>query len=222
MQAHSLLEFSKQRFDFVASPPRTLVSWRSSQSADGLPDGFLLMHKQSAIGPRRASFLLRAVRALRFRRAIEVALAVPPAAVERERLSLRTVVGILRRFVTKLVASEAPFRLMTTVYNRNVRLHAAIQQPRQKLSTAVCLIGSYIFRSNPQFLGSLDHPARSNGLLREPCRCGFYSQDDPTGRIDEIVIVVSHLGCSPTLACQDRVWVRGGDHFRTGHRVHLV
>jgi|HubBroStandDraft_6_1064221.scaffolds.fasta_scaffold1215849_1 hypothetical protein len=41
-------------------------------------------------------FLLRAVRALRFRGAIEVALAVASVAVERERFPLRTVVGIIK------------------------------------------------------------------------------------------------------------------------------
>src|ERR1700687_5156253 len=127
MQAHSLLEFSKQSFDFVASPPRTLVSWRSGQGADGLPDGFLFVHKQSAIGPRGATFLLRAARALRFRGAIEVALTLAPASVKREHLSLWAIVGILGGFVMKLVACEAPLRLMTTVDNRDVRLHPTFQ-----------------------------------------------------------------------------------------------
>jgi hypothetical protein len=57
-----------------------LVSWRSTQGTDGLPHGFLLVYKQSAIRPGSAMFLLRAVHALRFGGTIEVAVTLAPAA----------------------------------------------------------------------------------------------------------------------------------------------
>src|ERR1035441_3848796 len=118
MQPDSLLEFREEGPDLVTSPPRTLVSWRSAQGADGLPRGFFLVHKESAIGPRSATFRLRAVHALRLRGTIEIAVTVAPAAFKGEPLSLRAVVGVFRGFITKLVVRKIPIGVARSKLNK--------------------------------------------------------------------------------------------------------
>src|SRR5712691_4194185 len=133
-QAHALLEFGKQGFDLIAGPPRTLIGWRSGQRAYDLPSRFLLMHEEPAIGRGSTALLLRTVLALRRRRAVGITLTIPALAAIAQRFSFRAIVDVLRRFITELVAGEVSTRLMATIDDWDVGLHAASQQPGQTLS----------------------------------------------------------------------------------------
>jgi hypothetical protein len=57
-------------------------------------------------------------------------------------LSLRTTKSILGRVILELVTREVPMRLVAPVDHRDVRPDVSLEQPGQKLSTAIGLICS--------------------------------------------------------------------------------
>jgi hypothetical protein len=60
-----------------------------------------------------------------------------------QRLPLRTKKDILDRVILELITSEVPMCLVASINYRDVRLDASLEQPCQKLATAIGFIRSY-------------------------------------------------------------------------------
>src|SRR5713101_2546950 len=120
LHSHSLLKFGKQSLDLVASSSRTFVSRCARQGPRHLSGWFIPVNEKLAIGSRCTPRFLRTPLALGCGRTIGgTALGAMLAAIA-QRFSFRTVVDVLRRIVTKLVAGEVSTGLMATIDDRNV------------------------------------------------------------------------------------------------------
>src|SRR6516162_11014075 len=136
-----------------------------------------------------ATFLDWAALALRLRGLINVALCLVVHSTVAQCLALRTAKDIFDLVVLKLVTSEVPMRLVASIDHRDIRLDASLQQPRQKLSTAVGLIRSHTLGTDAEPLFHLcEHAARRQRLLPKSCLRCFHSQNDTTGIVHQIVI----------------------------------
>jgi hypothetical protein len=151
--------------------------------------------------------------ALRFRRAIEIALTTAPLTPIVQRFSLWTVVSIFLGLVAERSSSEASSCLALTIDNRNVGLNVTLEKPGQKLSASVSLVRRQILRPYSELAHVLDHAPRGQHFLAKTCRRCIHRQNHATGRVDEIVVVVCQR-CRPTLDRPGSIWI--------GCRHHLL
>ncbi len=138
-----------------------------------------------------------------------------------QKLALGAAKNILAGVVLKLVAGEAPLRLMTTIDDGDVWLNFLFQQPGQKLPTPIALVGRQAFWADAEaFLDLLQHAPSCQGLLPEARRRRFYAEDDAVGVVDQVVVIVGRhsrppLG-SPTSVRIGRGYTAGRHRFGGG------
>src|ERR1700693_4949157 len=90
-----------------------------------------------------------------------------------------------------MLSCEMSFGLVTAIDNRNVRLNVSCQEPSQKLSTSVGLIGCQILWVNSELTNMLEHTPRSQCLVTEQCRRRMDRQDDSAFGVDTTVCLVA-------------------------------
>lgn len=84
-----------------------------------------------------------------------------------QRFSLWTVVGIFPGLVAERITREESSCLVLTIDDRNVRLNVACQEPSQKLSTSIGLVGYQILWVNSELTNTLNHTPRGQSFLTE-------------------------------------------------------
>src|ERR1700733_2658597 len=171
------------------------------------------MNKQPPIQTSGTQLLLWAALALRFRRAIEIALTAAPLTSIVQWFSFRAVVSILLGLGAECVSGEASPCLVATIDDGNMRLDVTCQEPREKLSTPVSFVRCQILWSNSELAHVLDHSPCCQHFLAETCRRSIDRQNHTARRVDEIVVVVSQSG-RPTFD--------GPGGIGIGRRYHLL
>jgi hypothetical protein len=109
-------------------------------------------------------------------------------------IDLCGMVGAVVVDLAKMLSCEMSFRLVTAIDNRNVRLNVSCQEPSQKLSTSIGLIGYQILWVNPELTGMLNHTPCGECLLTEQGRRRMDRQNDSARGVDQIVVVVAQPG----------------------------
>jgi len=195
-QSEPLLELGKQGLDLVALSLRTGVGWRASEGAHGLARRLLPVHEQSADDPGGAALFLRTPATLLRRGAVDVAVCGRMRSTIPERLALGTIVRVLLRRIAKLVPSEPLARLMAPINQRDVRLDTLPEEPGHELATPIGFVSAQALRAQAQPADPLEHLASGERFVPEARRGGRHIDDDATGIVDQIVVVVREAGAA--------------------------
>src|SRR5947209_776068 len=174
----ALLEFGKQRLNLIAGSPRALISRGAGEGADRLACGFLPVHEESPRPACRTALLLWTLSTLPFGGAVDVAARGSAQAAIAQRLARGAVVRVLVRRIAKLVPGEVLARLVAPINDRDVRLDALPEEPRQELATAVGFVGPQTLRAQAELVEMLEHLAGRPGLLPKARRGGDHIEDD--------------------------------------------
>src|SRR5215469_7233185 len=137
------LEFGEQSLDLVPFAFRAGIRGGLRQLPGRLPCRFMPVNEDPPSRSASTTLLYGAASALRLRGLIKVALCLVVHSTVAQCLALRTAKDIFDLVVLKLITSEVPMRLVASIDHRDIRLDASLQQPRQKLPTAVGLIRAH-------------------------------------------------------------------------------
>src|SRR5882762_8908960 len=116
-----------------------------------------------------------------------------------------------------MLSREVPLCLVATIDDGNVGLNVALQQPRQKLPTAISFVCCQIQWSNSEMAHALKHASRCQRLLTETSRRRFDRQNHTARRVDQIVVVVAQRRW-PALDRPGSIWI-GRRYLILSHRA---
>src|ERR1039457_4872754 len=213
-QSDLILQFREQGFHLLSFPLCLRKLWCVDQLASALPGRLIHMNGEILISPTGA---------LRFLRTRPTTFAAPDIGVSAvaniqadivELFPRRTAIAITFGLIREPLGTvERTVLSVDTVAGSHIGRDVPIRQPLQEHPVPVGGVGRYRFwLSSLPLREASEHVLCGHRFLTHPCCRRLYSHDYATVVVDQIVVVVTQSGRSPTLGGVSRIGI-GGRHL---------